>query len=186
MKQFIRVIGIDDGFFVAKTKQKTILVGVVYRLDKRIEGIVSEKITVDSLDCTKKIIKMIKETKFASQVSLILLDGINFAGFNIVNLNLLHKKTNLPIIVVFRKKPNMHKIARALSRFKDKEKRMSLIKKAGKIYCFKNIFFQCFAIEQKKARTILKKTIVFSNLPEPVRLAHLVASGITLGESTHP
>lgn len=185
MKGSIRVLGVDDGFFKPKKKGKAALVGVVFRLDGRIEGIVKREINVDGLDCTSKIIQMCSG-KFKDQIQCILLDGINFAGFNIVDVERLFKKTNKPIINVFRKMPRMKLIEKALSGFKDSSKRMKLIEKAGPIHAFKRIFFQCHGIEPGEAKKLLKKTIFYSNLPEPVRIAHLVASGVTIGESTHP
>jgi len=39
LKPLVRVIGIDDGVFQPREKGQTILVGVVSRLDNKIEGI---------------------------------------------------------------------------------------------------------------------------------------------------
>ena len=186
MKDSIRVLAVDDGFFKPKSKGKTALVGVVFRLDGRIEGILKKEVTVDALDSTQKIVEMCKESKFKDQVQCVLLDGINVAGFNIIDVDAFFKKTSLPIINVFRKLPRMKKIEKALSGFKDAEKRMQLIKNAGEIYSFKSIFFQCHGIKEREAKKLLEKTIFYSNLPEPIRIAHLIASAITLGESTHP
>ena len=186
MKALARVIGIDDGFFKPRTKMKTYIVGVVFRVDNRIEGIISEKIKVDALDSTEKIISMISKSKFKPQIKVVLLGGVNFAGFNIIDAEKLYKKLRIPIIIVFRKKPRMEKIRNALKSFKDFDKRIALIKKAGEIHRANNFFFQCHGIEQKEAQVILKKCSYHSNLPEPIRLAHLIASGITLGESTRP
>ena len=89
MKQFCRVIGIDDGFFKPGTKTKTLLVGVIYRLGHTVEGIVSSEIKVDSFDSTKQIASMLNKKKFSSQISFIILSGVNFAGFNIVDIEKL-------------------------------------------------------------------------------------------------
>ncbi len=186
MKQFIRVIGIDDGYFKPKSKTQTALIGVVFRADNRVEGILAEKISVDGLNSTEKLIKMIKKSKFLGQISFIILAGVNFAGFNIVDLEKLHRRLRLPVIIVFRRKPNFEKIKLALRKFRDSKKRYSLIEKAGPIHKTSKIFFQCYGCDAKIARQVLRKCEHFSNLPEPVRLAHLIASGITRGQSTHP
>ena len=91
-----------------------------------------------------------------------------------------------PVIVVFRKMPKMEKIFKALERFADKDLRKELIKKAGRIYKAEHIFFQCAGIEASEAKALIKKFSIHSNLPEPVRMAHLIASAITLGRSTTP
>jgi len=186
VKQLPRVLAIDDGYFKPRQKGKAILVGVVSRLDGRIEGILSTDVKVDGLNSTLRIASMLSKSKFRQQVSFILLDGVNFAGFNIVDVEKLHKKLGIPVIIVFRKMPRMQKIKRALEKFKDKKKRMQLIRNAGEIHKFNSIHFQFHATDLKTAKTVLRKTIKYSNLPEPLRLAHLIASGVSLGESTRP
>ncbi|HLD59290.1 MAG TPA: DUF99 family protein [archaeon] len=186
MKQFCRVIGIDDGFFKPGTKTKTLLVGVIYRLGHTVEGIVSSEIKVDSFDSTKQIASMLNKKKFSSQISFIILSGVNFAGFNIVDIEKLFEKTKLPVIVVFRKKPRFEKIKNALKKIPHFKKRWALIEKAGRVFSFRKIFFQFYGCSEQEAKAVLRKTLLHSNLPEPIRLAHLIASGITIGESTRP
>lgn len=186
LKSSIRVLAIDDGFFKPKSRGNTVLIGVVFRLDGRIEGILRSDVNIDSLDSTAKMIEMCNKSKFKEQVQCILLSGINVAGFNIVDADKLYRKTKKPVINVFRKRPRMHLIENALQKFKDGKKRLKLIEKAGEIYEFRSIFFQCKGIAPEKARHLLKRTIFFSNLPEPLRIAHLIASAVTLGVSTSP
>lgn len=186
MKGLLRVLAIDDGSFKPRQKGKAILVAVLSRLDNRVEGILSTKVSVDGLDSTKKIIEMVKKSKFKQQANFLILDGVNFAGFNIVDLPLLSKKLGIPAIAIARKKPRMEKIKLALSCFKDCKKRIALIEKAGSIHKAGNIFFQCSGTDAQTVKTVLAKTTKWSNLPEALRLAHLIASGISRGESTRP
>jgi len=179
-------LAIDDGYFKPKKKGKAILVGVVSRLDNRVEGILSTSVKVDGLDSTAKIINLVQKSKFKPQINFLILDGLNFAGFNFVDLPLLSKKLGIPAIAVQRKKPNFDKIEAALSSFKDKKKRLALIEKAGQVHKGKKVFFQFCGADQKTIKTVLTKTTKYGNLPEPLRLAHLIASGISRGESTRP
>ncbi|MDD5148314.1 MAG: DUF99 family protein [Candidatus ainarchaeum sp.] len=186
MKKFPRVLGIDDGFFRPGTRTKTILIGVIYRFGHIVEGIVSSEIRVDALDSTEKIIRMLAKTKFSSQVSFLIMSGINFAGFNIADVKKIFEKTGIPAIIVFRKKPRMEKFVPALKKVPNFKKRISLIEQAGEAHSFKNFFFQFYGCTEQDAKEVLRKTILHSSLPEPVRLAHLIASGVTIGESTRP
>ncbi len=186
MKGLFRVLAVDDGFFKPKKKGKAILVGVVSRLDGRIEGILSTSVNVDGLDSTNKITKLLEKSKFKGQVKFLILDGLNFAGFNFVDLPKLNKNLGIPCIAVQRKKPNFEKIESALSSFKDKGKRLKLIEKAGPIHKARKVFFQAAGGDGKTIKTVLSKTTKHGNLPEPLRLAHLVASGVSRGESTRP
>jgi endonuclease V-like protein UPF0215 family len=158
--------------------------GIVYRLDHRIEGVVSTKISVDSFDVTLKAVKLVNDCKFKPQLRYALFSGLNFAGFNILDVETFHKKTKLPVVIVFRKRPRMEKIHRALRKLSQSEKRARLIAKAGEIFKFKNFFFQAHGLSEKEAKTVLEKTLLHASLPEPVRLAHMIASGTTFGQST--
>ena len=186
LKPNFRVLAIDDGSFKPKQKEKIPLIGVIYRIDGRIEGILSKKISVDALDSTEKIIAMLSGGKFLPQISFILLQGINFAGFNIADVKKIHSELRKPVIIVFRKQPNMGEIKKALEKFPDKEKRLALIKNAGKICRLDSIHFQFIGTDEATAAEVIKKTLMHSFLPEPIRIAHLIASGITLGQSTRP
>lgn len=183
LKPMIRIIAFDDGYFTPRLTTHTSLVGIVYRLDGMIEGLLHSTIEVDSLDSTNTIIKMISSSRFKLQIAAIMLAGINFAGFNIVDVEKLHKKLKVPVVIVFRKKPNLKKINSALKVFRNSRKRISLIKKGGKIHSYNNIHFQCKGCKADVAKQLIKKTVVHSNMPEPARIAHIVASGVTSGES---
>ncbi|MEM0359926.1 MAG: DUF99 family protein [Candidatus Diapherotrites archaeon] len=185
-KQFTRAIGIDDGHFTPKRKGKTKLVFVLLRSDNRIEGILSADITVDGSDSTKTIIETLSNSCFLEQARCIFLEGINFAGFNIADAQAISKKTGLPVIIVFRKKPDIEGIKKALKKFSDSMEKTALLEKAGEIFCTQKIFFQCHGIRAEQAMEMIKKFTLHSNFPEPVRIAHLVASSVTLGRSTSP
>lgn len=188
LRKKIRAIGIDDGYFKPRTNGKTKIVAVLLRSDARIEGILCSDVTIDGLDSTEQIVKMLKDNhaKFLGQAEAVFLGGINFAGFNIADAGVLHEELKKPIIIVFRKRPSMKKIFRALARFSDAAMRIKLLKKAGRIYKAEKIHFQCIGIEPAVARVLISKFSIHSNLPEPVRIAHIVASAVTLGRSTAP
>ncbi|MBN1941592.1 MAG: DUF99 family protein [Candidatus Diapherotrites archaeon] len=187
MKPFFRVLAVDDGAFKPHTKSGTILVGVVYRAEKHlVEGIVSSRVRVDGFDSTKQIVGMLRKPKFKTQINFLILSGINFAGFNIADIKEIFAKTKIPVITVFRKKPRMEKIKAALSKLTRSKKRWGLIEQAGAVNAFKKIYFQFYGCTEADAKTVLRKTVLHSNLPEPIRLAHLIASGITRSESTRP
>lgn len=186
MKNFVRVLGVDDGFFVPRSRGNCLLAGIVFRLDGCVEGILSSQCEIDGFDATQKISRMVSASKYSGQISVILLLGSNFAGFNVVDAKKLFEETGKPIVVVQRRKPDFKKIFFALEKLPRPAERKKLFQGLGELYSFKSIFFQCFGIPAEQARSILKKCLFYSNIPEPLRLAHLVASGTTIGESTRP
>jgi len=182
LKKEIRALGIDDGPFKKSQKSKVLVVGTVFRGGIFLDGVLSTKVMIDGDDATEKIIRMINSSKFKPQFQCILLNGIAVAGFNIIDIKELSEKTEIPVIVIIRKKPNVQLIKDTLARINKSEK-IALIEKAGSIIPIGKIYVQLAGIGIEKARQILKITCTRSLIPEPIRIAHLIASGITDGES---
>ncbi len=116
-----------------------------------------------------------------------MLDGITFAGFNTVNIKEIYEKTKLPVIVVNRKKPDLQKFTSTLKRMPNFKKRLKCVENAGPIYWTsiknKRICFQCCGIKKNDASKVIKESSTMSLIPEPLRVAHLIATGFVLGES---
>jgi hypothetical protein len=186
IKKEIRILAWDDGPFEFKTKGKDILAGVIFRGGQFLDGLLKTEIEIDGEDATEKIIEKILKTKH-KDLRVIMLDGITFAGFNTVDIKEIYEKTNLPVIVVNRKKPNLERFIETLKRMPKPEKRLEAVKNAGPIYWTsiknKRICFQCYGIKKEDAEEIIKITSTMSLIPEPLRVAHLIANGFVLGES---
>jgi len=180
-KPEIRIIAWDDCSFRYRTK-KVLLVGAIYRGGSFMDGLLSTQITKDGLDATKKIIEAVNKSRHYDQLSVIMLDGITFGGFNVVDVKHLAKQTKMPVIVIMRKKPDMKKFLDALKKFPGFARRKMIVKRAGKIHEYKNIFYQKYGISGRDCEQILRITCIRSNIPEPIRVAHLIASGLS-GES---
>ena len=182
VKKEIRVIGIDDSPFNKFKDKKILLVGVVMRGGLYVDGVLSSKVNVDGNDSTSRIAGMISKCKFRPQLQCIFLDGIAVAGFNVIDVKELNKKTKLPVIVVIRRNPDMENIKTALIKIKKKNK-IRLLEKAGKVIQLNGIYVQLAGINLEKAKEILRVVCTRSLIPEPLRLAHIIAAGITTGES---
>ncbi|MDH7506574.1 MAG: DUF99 family protein [Candidatus Thermoplasmatota archaeon] len=186
MKQQIRLLGVDDSPFSFTDKYVTI-VGAIMRGGEYLECVLSRQISVDGDDATFACIDMIKKTKHRKQLKATLLDGVTFGGFNVVDVQEVFNSTGLPLITVTRDKPDFNKIKKALkNNFSDWENRLNLIKK-GRLYIVKTrynpIFVKCTGINIEDAKEIIKLSTIRGVVPEPIRVAHLIASGIARGES---
>ena len=110
LKKEIRVVGIDDSPFKKFQKNKVLVVGTIFRGGIFLDGVLSTKVTLDGNDSTKKITEMISKCKFKPQLRCIFLNGIAVAGFNVIDIQELNKKTKIPVIVIIRKMPDIKKI----------------------------------------------------------------------------
>ncbi len=185
VKPEIRVLGIDDSGFIPHTKGVVTVVGVVYRGGYWFEGVMQTEITIDGLDATEKIADMIKSSPYYRELRVVVLDGVTFAGFNVVDITKLYRKVDLPVIAVVREKPDMEKIRRALENLPDFEIRWQAMENAGKIIAVKTrsgenpVYMHIAGILREDAEKIMKKTSIRSNIPEALRVAHIIASGLT-------
>jgi len=182
LKKEIRVVGIDDAPFDKFKKGQVMVIGAVFRGGSWLDGILSTKVNIDGNNATKKITEMINKCKYKPQLQCIFLDGIAVGGFNIIDVKQLSRKTKLPVMVIIRKKPDIKKIKETLIKIKKKNK-IKLLDKAGSVIPIGKIYVQLSGLNIEKAKEILKITCTRSLIPEPVRIAHLIASGITFGES---
>ncbi len=187
IKREIRVIGFDDAPFDKDNDKTVLVVGAVFRGGYRLEGVLSTKIDVDGINSTQKLTEIVNKSKHKGQLQIIMLDGIAFGGFNVVDINKLSKDTGLPVITTMRTYPDFDKIKLALRNVKEPEKRFELMQKAGDIHEInlddKKIYIQKANIELEDVIKILKIACTRSFMPEAVRAAHLIASGIVIGES---
>lgn len=183
MKKEIRVLGIDDAPFDKWHDRETKVIGVVFRGGSFLDGILSTTVTVDGDDATTKLAAMVcKSKKFHAQLQAIFLDGVAVAGFNVIDVQTLHKETKLPIIVVMRKFPNLKKIKETLHNL-HKDAKIRLIDNAGSIERVGKIHIQYCGIDLDKAVQMLRITTTHADIPEPLRVAHLIGSGLVFGES---
>jgi len=184
VKAEIRVVGVDDGVFVPHTHGKCDVIGVVFRGGYWLDGVMRTQVEIDGMDATEKIAEMITSSPHYGQLRIIMLDGVTFAGFNVVDTSKLFEMTKLPVIAVTREKPDFDDIRKALENLPFAEKRWNAIKNADKIIKVftkgeKAVFMQVTGIEESTAKRIVKSTATRSNVPEALRVAHLIASGLT-------
>ena len=189
MKQFrvikpeIRVLGVDDGAFVPHSRGFAPIIGVVFRGGYWLDGVVSTKVEIDGFDATDKLSSMIIRSAHYRQLRVIMLDGITFAGFNVVDIKRLNAETGLPVIVVTRDRPNFDDVHSALKNLPESEKRWEALLNAGQIFEVntktKKVYIEISGISEDDARKIVKLTSTRSSVPEPLRVAHLIASGLS-------
>lgn len=183
LKKEIRIIGWDDAAFAKGVKeQKVPVVGAIIRGGDYIDGMLKVDVQYDGMDSTSKIIEALNSTRHRDQLRFVMTDGITFAGFNLLDINEIFSRTGLPVIAIIRDKPDIDKFIEAMRMFEDYEKRKKIVEKTGEPFQFKNIFYQKAGLSRAEADEIIRLSATRSNIPEPIRVAHIIATGLS-GES---
>jgi len=190
VKPEIRVLGIDDGVFKPHSKELVDVVGVVYRGGYWLDGFMHTRVQVDGLDATEKLAEMIIRSPHYPQLRVIMLNGVTLAGFNVVDIEELYRRVKLPVVAVTRGKPDFDDIRKALENLPNSKERWSAIEKAGKILKVRTregeepVYVHVAGISEEDAKRVLRSTSTRSNIPEALRVAHIIASGLSrLGDS---
>ena len=104
------MIGFDDAPFERHHRGDVMIIGAYYA-GNRLDGILSGKVRRDGANSTSTLTRLIAGSRFYPQLQAILLQGIAFAGFNIVDIHGLHEALDRPVVVVARRLPNLEKSA---------------------------------------------------------------------------
>ncbi|BAY10184.1 endonuclease dU [Calothrix sp. NIES-2098] len=182
LNRTIRVIGFDDAPFNRGVDDYVSIAGVVCA-GTRFEGMVWGKIQQDGFDTTEVICKLLIGKKFLPQIHILLLDGIGFGGFNVVNLPELALRLQLPCVTVMRRQPDLAAVTEAMSRLPDFQQRQKLLQQAGPIYDYSPFFFQVSGEEPAVVAKVLQRLTDCGKVPEALRLAHLITAAVMTGES---
>jgi endonuclease V-like protein UPF0215 family len=177
-KKAFRALGVSESFVKGKSK-KSVLAGVVMRADKAIDGFVFSKATVGGMDATEKVIGMHK-TLGRDDVNVLLLNGCVISWYNVIDLHKVTEETGLPLIcVTYEESEGLDKYFKELfpenweSRvqvYHENEKRTPLELKTGH-----TIYVRFFEMSFEEAKRILDKFTSNGAIPEPLRVARLLA-----------
>lgn len=180
----LHLVGVEDGSFEAFQRDKTPL---AFLCSIKIESdfirwIRLSRIQVDGIDATEKLLDMLLGVK----ADAIMLGGITFAGFNIVDPQKILDETGVPVIVYSGKKPDSEKMLRALkNHFDDWRMRWEIVSALGPVHSVEThpgeppIYFEVVGGSPQWAKEILCKSATISRIPEPVRVAGIIARGLS-------
>ena len=180
-----RVVGVEDGSFSKEAQghgaQKALFVCVLFR-GKWINNFQADMIIIDGLDATEKLISMLRRWSFDA----VMLAGVSFAGFNLVDSAVVFEEFSKPVIVISRTKPNNIAVKNALRKhFEDWRVRWGVFEKLGPVWevvWMPNeppVYVEVVGAELDWASRLIRAASLCCRVPEPIRVARLVARGLT-------
>jgi len=182
IKREIRIVGIDDCPFVPRKSGGVDVIGIVFRGGYWIDGVMRTEVELDGLDATARIAEMVRSSPHYRQLRVIMLDGVTLAGFNVVDIRKLFEETGLPVIALTREETSMEDVRDALRKLTRWEERWRMIQNAGEMLKLRvgetEIRMQTAGVSSGDAEKIVRISCTRGNIPEPLRVAHIVASGL--------
>ncbi|HTT17191.1 MAG TPA: DUF99 family protein [Thermoplasmata archaeon] len=184
------VVAVDDGAF-RRGDVYAPIAAVVVRLPERLEAARVGRVRVDGTDGTRQVLRLVRSLGPLEGARALLLDGAVVGGFNVLDLDLLHEATRLPVVAVTRRPPEFSRIAAALRRWfpRSAEARLGLLR-AHRLAPVptggKPILAASAGCRAEDAAWLLRRAAARGFWPEPLRLAHLVASSAAPGRRTVP
>ena len=187
LKEQSKIIGWDDGPFKFEQVEDVPVVGAITRGGGRLDGVLKTEIEKDGMNGTKQLISAINESKHRRDLKLIFLDGITYAGFNVIDIEKLATMTEKPVVAVTRHRVDRESFREGMANLPRFEERWKSVEKAGEINETEirgsRIYFQNESIPQEEAGRAITMTATNSILPEPIRLADLIAKLLVSSES---
>jgi endonuclease V-like protein UPF0215 family len=182
-RRISNTIGIDDSPFERIHRGDVAIVGAVCAR-ARLDGVVLSNVRRDGRNATTKVATMIQKSPFDQHIQAVLLQGIAFAGFNVVDIHALQERLQRPVLVVARRRPDIPAIRRALlARVPGGRRKLALIEKAGPMESLGGIWVQRAGLTLAQARQCVGDLAVHGRMPEPLRVAHILAGGLAAGTS---
>jgi len=177
------VAGVDDAPFAHSFRGDVPIVAAVCART-RLDGVLIDRVRRDGANSTERIARMLRRSAFYSHLQAVLLQGIAVAGFNVVDIVELSAALELPVMAVVRRQPNRRVIRDALmGRIPGGAGKWRLIERAGVPEELAGLYVQRVGLDRERALGLLRATTLHGKLPEPLRLAHLIAGALATGHS---
>jgi endonuclease V-like protein UPF0215 family len=177
------LIGIDDGPFEKDTDPVTPIVGVVMEGSDLVEGVAITSFPIDGAGVTDFLAEWIQGLRFRPGLQGIVLGGITIAGLAVIDVERLSEALDLPVLVLNRKDPRNHRLASALGSagLADRLEVVDRTPPSLALRC--GLYLACAGTTPEEAVALIDATRRKGEMPEPFRLAHLIASAVVRGES---
>src|SRR5882724_236915 len=177
------VLGVDDAPFDKGRDHEVPIVGVLMEGPDLVEGVAIGTFPVDGDDAAGYLARWIRDLRAYRSIQAILLGGITIAGLGLVDLAALAGALGRPVLAVTRRDPANSELRRAL-RVAGLSERLPLLDRSPPaLPVAPGLYLAAAGVTPAEAAELVRRTVGKSRLPEPLRIAHLVAAALVSGES---
>ena len=184
-KKGLRALGIAESY---AGRSLSVLAGVVMRKDLRIDGFTSGRVMVGGMDSTETILRMVRDLD-RRDINVILLSGCVIAWFNVIDVQRIADGTGIPVIcVTYEESDGLLDDLR--HHFPDDEDRIRAYIRLGErepvdLGGDRIIYLRAAGITTPDAARFCRDFTLEGKIPEPLRVARLLAREVFSGEAGH-
>jgi len=176
-KPGIRALGVAESF--RQGQRSSVLAGVVMRSDFVIDGVSLGRTSVGGDDATRSIVSLFRKFH-RNDVNLLMVSGAILSLYNIIDVDSLSKKAKLPVICLTYKETAG--IEGSIRRHfpQGAEKKLEAYRRLGKrigirLHTGHTVYVRTAGIDSGESETVLNTFTLQGSVPEPVRVAKLLA-----------
>ena len=177
-KPGLRALGIAESY---SGREQSTLAGVVMRKDLRIDGAAFARVTVGGSDATDAVVRLF--TRLARRdINVLMIGGSVIAWYNIIDPAAVHQATGLPVVVVtYEESEGLDEDIRR--HFPDDVERLAAYRRLGdrlpvRLRSGYTLFVRSCGISPEDAARLCNDFTYEGRVPEPIRVARLVARGV--------
>jgi endonuclease V-like protein UPF0215 family len=177
------LLGIDDGPFEKHVSRETPLVAVLTEGPDLIEAVAVSAFPVDGDGVTDFLAAWVAGLRCRPALHALLLGGVTIAGLAVVDVPRLAAALGLPVLVLNRRAPDDERLAAALDAAGLGARRALLARAPAAHPVGDRLWVAAAGASPAEALALVQAGRRKSELPEALRVAHLVAQALARGES---
>ena len=173
-----RVLAVAESF---SPGENSTLAGLVMRKDLRTDGFAVTRVAVGGMDATDGVIRLFHELD-RRDINVVMLSGAVIAWFNVIDPETVCKVTGLPVIcVTYEDSEGL--ASHIIHHFPGDAARLAAYERLGERtpVVLRNgltLFVRSWRMPVRDAATFCRQMTYDGRVPEPVRVARLIARGI--------
>jgi hypothetical protein len=177
-KPGLRALGIAESY---SGRKRSTLAGVVMRKDLLIDGVAFARVTVGGSDATDAVVRLVAGLA-RRDINLLMISGCVIAWYNIIDPGAVQEATGLPVIVAtYEESEGLADDIR--HHFPDDPDRLAAYRRLGdrtpvRLHTGYTLFIRPCGISPSDAARLCNDFTHEGRVPEPLRVARLVARGV--------
>ncbi|MDI6811409.1 MAG: DUF99 family protein [archaeon] len=177
-KKGIRVLGVAESF--RRGQEKSVLAGIVMRSDFIIDGAGFTYITVGGMDATEGVVHLFESLQ-RDDINVMMLNGCVISWFNIIDLHEVYNRLQIPLIcVTYEESEGLEEHIAKHFEASEQDLRIEAYKRLGdrvpvRLHDHFEVLIRSLGIDDADTGAVLKKFTAHGKVPEPLRVARIVA-----------